>query len=452
MKRTHGPYRFVGSVLAALCIAAACVPAGCRERAATPSEGENEVKKQDRLGRRVRLVEACIVGTHAYQVKLHKKSGEGDPAAFGDQGMTDAQLDALVEAQKTLLAAEAGAVKKWVEDGGASPAATAVKTLLDADLKLDGRLPVNAAADVLEGKPPGSGTWVRVRALASLLQVCLEVNRDGDVLQEMCRLYEPLGLLVGPSDLGIEDSNRAFLEVGTEIAQRSCDAPVKTTRGAWQIALRKVQNWSIKHRGVGPAEYADEVLARDDIKPLIPKIRALPPERILFLGHSFTGPDHWSTLAPMNEILRAAFAKLNPAIVVGRMGHGGMSASQARDRFLKDALAWKPDRVFVVVVVGSDADYAAMEEMSRKFKEIGCETACFDTLHPTRTSWVNPSREKLVAAAKASGLVVLEVGDQLAAHPERRDFVCLDGIHMRPSYHKFMAGELLKYLIEAKSR
>ena len=449
MNRPHTPCRLAGTVLVAVYVTVACVLAGCRDRRATTPGGENDVKKQDALGRRVRLVEACIAGTHAYQVKLHKKSGDGDPEAFGDQGMTDAQLDVLVDAQKTLLAADPDEVKKWVADGVSAPqAAAAVKTLSDARLQLDERLPVTVAADVLEGKPPVT-TPDRLLALASLLQVCLEVNRDGTALQEMCRLYLPLGLLVGPSDLGIEDSNRAFLAVGTELARRSCKAPVKTSRAAWQIALRKVQNWSIKHRGVGPAEYADEVLARADIKPLVDKLKTMPPTRILFLGHSFTGPDHWSTLAPMNEVLRAAFAKLSGAVVVGRMGHGGMSASQARDRFLKDALAWKPDRVFLVIVVRSDADYAALAEMTRTFRDVGCETACFDTLHPTRTSWINPKREKLVAAAKTSGLVVIAVGDKLAAHPQKRDFVCLDGIHMRPSYHKFMAGELLKHLVSS---
>ena len=449
MKRTHAPHRIVGNLLAALCIAAVCVVAGCRGRTATGPEGENEVKNQDGHRRRVRLVGALTVGTHAYQIRLHKKSGAGDPACFGDQGMTDMQLEALVDAQKTLLDADAAAVKKWIEGGAPTfEAASALETLLDAKLELDERLPVNVAAEVLAARAPETPKD-KVRALASLLQVVLEVNRDGTVLQDMFRLYLPLGLVVAPSELGIADDNRAFLTLGTDLARKCCKAPFKTSRAAWQIALRKIQNWTLKHRGIGPAEYADEVLARDDIKPLIGKIRTLPAQRILFLGHSFTGPDHWSTLAPMNEILRAVFATLNPAVTVSRMGHGGMSASQARDTFLKDALAWKPDRVIVVVVMRSDADYSAMQEMTRAFKEHACETVCFDTLHPSRTSWVNPSREKLVAAANASGLVVIDVGDKLAAHPLKRDFVCLDGIHMRPSYHKFLAAELLRFLVEA---
>ena len=94
-----------------------------------------------------------------------------------------------------------------------------------------------------------------------------------------------------------------------------------------------------------------------------------------------------------------------------------------------------------------DKEMAAIEEMTRAFKDIGAETIVFDQLHPTAKSWVNPLVPKLMEVSGRSGLTVLEVGKLLSTHPERGRFVCLDGIHMTPPYHKLMAGELLKYFV-----
>jgi hypothetical protein len=266
----------------------------------------------------------------------------------------------------------------------------------------------------------------------------------------MFAFYKPLGLLVGPDDFGVADDDRAFLRLGMEMAGKSCAGPFDTRRGAFQIGLRKIRNWKAKFTRDTASESADEVLAREDVRPIVPKLRAMKPQRILVLGHSYTMKMNWATLSPMNEIAAAVFRKLGSGVVFAHMGHGGMNAVAARDKYLKDALAWKPDRVLIVVVLNTDAEIAALDDMARAFKAAGAETIVFDQLHPAAKSWVNPSAAKLAETSEKSGLTVLEVGKLLSTHPERSRFVCLDGIHMTPPYHKLMAGELLKYIVGAR--
>jgi len=448
MKTRLGPQPLRTLVLV-VSLAATGALAGCDKHDTVGKKGGDDVSSEA-VERQARLVEACINGTHAHQILLRGKKKKGDAQAFNAQGLTEGRLAALVRAHQALAAADARHVADWVDSRSEKfKAADALEQLLAAPFKFDEHLPVCVAEETFTAKAPTLPP-VKARALASLLQVVLEVDRDGGILQDMCRLYAAAGLLVGPAEFGVEDSNRAFLAVGTELAGKCCRAPYSTRRAAWQVALRKIQNWSLKHRGIGPGEYADEVLARDDVKPLIGKIKAMKPQRILVIGHSYTMKIHWSTLAPMNEIVRAVFEKLNPRVVVTHMGHGGMRATQARDKFLKDALAYKPDRVLVVVVMQGDDNLDAMDEMTRAFRNIGAEVSCFDQVYVGRETWINPDRAKLLVRAKDCGLTVIEVGRLLEAHPEKPDFVALDGVHMRPSYHKFMAGEWLKFLTGAR--
>ena len=403
--------------------------------------------------RRSRIVEANIIGVHAYQVILRGRSGKGDVEAFGDAGLSAEALDALVKAHQRLAQSDPAEVAKWVagEPTRFDPA-DALEPLLNSGLKLADNLPVNVVTRAMREQAPEVDAQ-KARAFANLVQVTLESDRDGDILQDMMKLYLPLGLLVGPADFGIADDNKAFYEFASRLTPECCEGPFGTRRSSFQIVFRKVHNWSLKNRGVGPKEYAAEVLARDDIKPLIPKIKAMPAQRILVLGHSFTMQVNWATLAPMNVIAEEVFRELNPGVVWGHMGHGGMRAWQARDKFLDKALEWKPDKVLMVVAVREDRDYEALEEMSRRFKEIGAQTVLFDSIYVKGADeLVNADTQRLRDLADRTGIALIPVAGKLATHPDRADFICLDNIHMRGSYHKFMAAELLKFLVEANSR
>ena len=61
------------------------------------------------------LVEANILGTHAFQVALAKKEAKGDVACYSPGSLTDAQLAALETHQAALMKADVKAVRAWAE-------------------------------------------------------------------------------------------------------------------------------------------------------------------------------------------------------------------------------------------------------------------------------------------------------------------------------------------------
>ena len=435
--------------LVILALILACAFAGCR-KAPSPESSRGDRDVTETVERRRQLIEANILGAHAHQIVMHLRDRKGDAEAFGDGGRSADELAALVKAHERLAKSDPAEVAKWVagETSRFDPA-DALEPLVDSGLALAEELPVSATTLALREQAPDVAEE-KARALASLVQVALEVSRDGDILQDMMRLYLPLGLLAGPTDFGIADDNKAFYEFATRITTRCCKGPFATKRSSFQIALRKIQNWNLKHRGIGRSEYADEVLAREDIEPIVAKIRSLDAQRILVIGHSYTMQVHWSTLAPMNEIAAAVFEKENPGVVFAHMGHGGMTAWQAREKFLTDALAWKPNKVLIVTRLAEDHDFEALEEMSRKFKAIGCRTIVFDSISVSGVDQlVMHNVDRLNALAGRAPISVIPVAQTLETHPEKSDFIALDHIHMRPSYHKFMAGELLKFLVSS---
>ncbi len=447
--------RFAMLVAAALAVGSVAI---AQQDGTVPNSGTVPTQKGDASAmkpadRKLQIVDAVIAGTHAFQIQMAAKAKKDIPEAFGAQGKTPEQLDALIKAQAALLAGDPAEAAKWV-DGKPSTfdAKGTVDALLGAGLKLDAKLPVNAAAGAISAMDDKkSFPTENVRALASMIQVILEIDRDGTVLQDIFNFYKPLGLLVGPDDFGIKDSDRAFLSVGKEMADRSCAGPFDTNRAAFQIGLRKIENWKIKLTRDMASEIADKLLKRDDIAPLVPKIKAAKPERILVIGHSFTMEMNWSTLSPMNEIVGAAYRKLNPGVVFTHMGHGGMSATQARNKYLKDGLAWKPTRVLIVTVMGNDAEIAALADMAKAFKAEGAEVIVFDQLYIAANSWINPKKAGLEALAAKGDVTVIEVGKLIESNPNKDQFPCLDGLHMTTPYHELMAGELLKYLLGVRA-
>jgi hypothetical protein len=67
------------------------------------------------------------------------------------------------------------------------------------------------------------------RAIASLYQDNLEVERDGDRLQELFRFYIGLGLPVYVGQIEAAGRDADFLVVGQELEGRTCASPVGTS-------------------------------------------------------------------------------------------------------------------------------------------------------------------------------------------------------------------------------
>jgi hypothetical protein len=408
-----------------------------------------------------RLVEANVLGTHVFQVALARKEGKGDPACYSPGSLTDASLASLETHQAALLKADVTEVRAWAEGKASSfdPRAD-LEPLLASGITLSDTLPVNVFTRWLapRGRPatPGGLTSrtqvprVQVRALASLFQTNLEVERDGDRLQELFAFYAGLGLPVYLGQLGLPGTDEVFLAMGRELAGRACASPFGTAPADWQIAGRKNWNWGEKNLGIRDEKVlAKELLEEPDVKALVPRIRALPAQRIAVIGHSFTMQLHWSTPGSFVPVVAAIFARENPGVEFRQFQGGGLTSTRAVNRFFADVVAWKPQQVLLVVINRTEEDLASFRKLGRGLAEGGASVLTFDDVGDPKGT-APDLRERELAIARDTGMTVIEVSGLLAAAPDRERFLCLDGIHMTEPYHRLMAKQWLGFLVGAR--
>ena len=394
------------------------------------------------------LVEANVLGTHAFQVALAKKEGKRGPPCYSPGTLTQAQLAALETHQAALMKADVRAVRAWAEgkDSSFDPKAD-LEPLLASGLTLSDTLPVNVFTRWLA---PRMAPRVQVRAIASLFQTNLEVERDGDRLQELFAFYAGLGLPVYLGQLGLPGTDEAFLAMGRELEGRSCPSPVGTNAAEWQIAARKNWNWGEKNLGIRDDKVlAGELLEEPDVKALVPQVTALPAQRIAVIGHSFTMQLHWSTPGAFVPIVTAVFARENPKVEFRQFQGGGLTSTRAMSRFYADVVAWKPQQVLLVVINRTEEDLESFRRLGRGLAGEGAKVLTFDDVHDPKGT-ANGLRDRELAFASETGMTVIEVSPLLAGAPDRERFVCLDGIHMTEPYHRLMAKEWLKILVGAR--
>ena len=407
------------------------------------------------------LVEANILGAHAFQVALAKKEGKGDPGCYSPGTLTGAQLSAIEAHQASLLKAEVKTVRAWAEarTSAFDPKAD-LEPLLASGLTLSDTLPVSVFTRWLAPRaqvgPPGGlserarAPRVHVRALASLFQTNLEVERDGDRLQELFAFYAGLGLPVYLGQLGLPGTDADFLAMGRDLEGKACASPFGTAAADWQIAGRKNWNWGEKNLGIRDDKVlAQELLAEPDVAALVPRIRAMPAQRIAVIGHSFTMQLHWSTPGAFVPVVTAIFARENPKVEFRQFQGGGLTSTRAMSRFYADVVAWKPQQVLLVVINRTDEDLESFARLGRGFAETGAKVLTFDDVHDPKGT-ANGLRDRELAVARETGMTVIEVSPLLAAAPDREQFVCLDQIHMTEPYHRLMAKQWLAFLVGAR--
>ncbi|MFB3891348.1 MAG: hypothetical protein ACE15C_04915 [Phycisphaerae bacterium] len=397
--------------------------------------------------RRARLVRANIAATHANQILMARKAGKSDLAGY-QSALSDEALGELVKHQEALLATDLPAVAAWVKGTSRKKPAVApapveryIEPLLAAPIELRQDLPVNVFAAYLAKAvkaPPHA-----IEAVASLYQLVLEIHRDGTTLQKLFDFYIAAGLPVYIGQLGLRGTDADMLRAGRKLAPRTCPSPFDTSAPAWQIAGRKVWNWGQKKLHIRD----DKVLARElllskDIRPLTAKLRAMPAQRIAIIGHSFTNDMHFCSPSSFTQIVAAIFGRVNPGVEFRHWTYGSMTATQAREMFFQEVTLWKPAKVFLFVLLPTDADKAAMRKMAADFAAAGAETWVFPHNGPRPYNNVKEVRE----FAKAGGIRLADFVDAVDACPDKDKFVCLDGVHMTEPYHVAMAKELLKLL------
>jgi hypothetical protein len=185
------------------------------------------------------------------------------------------------------------------------------------------------------------------------------------------------------------------------------------------------------------------------VAALVPKMRGLPAQRIAVIGHSFTMDLHWSSPSAFVPIVTAMFARENRQVEFRQFQGGGLTSTRAYNRFLPDVVAWKPDRVLLVVLNRNDEDLENFARLGKALTAAGARVYSFDDLHdPDASDAARLAREW--ATGRASGITIVEVARLLAAAPDRARFVCLDGIHMTEPWHRLMAKEWLELLVGAR--
>jgi hypothetical protein len=225
-------------------------------------------KSEKRLAQ---LVEANIIAVHAFQVLLAKSAGKG-VACFAPSEFSENDLNALSEHQSKLLKSDAKQLRLWVQGHQSTfDPGRDLQPILNSGLKIPDNAPVNIFTRYLRQNTRASD--VKVRAVASLYQTVLEVERDGDRLQEEFAFYIGLGLPVYVGQFNLPGTDADLLAVGRKLEGQSCEAPVGTSAAEWQIAGRKIWNWGEKNLHIRDERVlAAELLREPEVKRLEPQL------------------------------------------------------------------------------------------------------------------------------------------------------------------------------------
>lgn len=198
----------LASLLAAFGCAGRSVASPASNPASAPSSApaRRDAATNARLGE---IVEANIVATHAWQALMAQKTKNADMNCYQAGELSVKDLEALVTHQQALLTGDTAAIKAWAEGKPSTfDRARDLDPILKSPLKLSGSLPVTLATEYLAGKSSRSKPALAdIRAVASLFQMVMEVNRDGDLLQQQFDFYIALGLAAYQGQLGLGGSD-----------------------------------------------------------------------------------------------------------------------------------------------------------------------------------------------------------------------------------------------------
>src|SRR5215207_5102943 len=127
-----------------------CVMASLTAPLAYAQKGRGGDGRRGAASRLEQLVEANVIATHAFQIMLATKSGQGDAACYARGGLSDGELEALVKHQNNLLKSKAGEVSAWARGGrsGFDPSKD-LEPILKSGLALPPGSPANVFTDYL---------------------------------------------------------------------------------------------------------------------------------------------------------------------------------------------------------------------------------------------------------------------------------------------------------------
>jgi len=398
----------------------------------------------------LRLVELTVALTnavHAGQLLLQGRAKTpGDPELFGLGSLTAPRAQELRQAGERLARLPVEQVVAWAHGRGGVEAGMLVAKLGGQALASHPRLPLNAFRTWLESGGPGRDE-ASVRAVANLVQLCLEVNRDGDWLQDLIRVYMALGLKVCLSDFGISAKHADLEKIGRELAPLAGVCPFSARPLDWHMILHKLEMWAAKTSGRRDKfVLACELLQDSEIKPLLPKLQALQPRRVGIIGHSMTMSLHWATAGSWIEIACELVRQINPGFAYQGFQQGGVDAVRAEAGLLPGALQWKPTDTYLLMVVGTPEHFVAYERMIRALQAAGSRVNCVDDVRPFLDDpLIAAAVENIPGICRRTGARALAFNELGKRASDWTTWQAMGGdIHSVTACHVFYAKELLK--------
>ena len=398
--------------------------------------------------RQTQLQNALVAGVHWGQALLHETGkAKGDPALFGRGALTLDQVKGLAQLFEKLVTTNPETIVGWTKNKIASEdAGKLVSRLNEHPAPADVRLPVNALT--LELVERTGGRDIVCRPVANLLQLNLQEDKDGTLLQDLFRVYIALGLKVNFSQLGLPVSDADLVALAKVLAAKCAKGPYVNDEAYYRLSLTRIEMWGVKNTGqCDRFVLAKKLLQDPEIKKLLPALKALPPKRAAFVGYSMMMSLHWATYGSWNDVASEVMRLANPKFDYAGFQYGGIRATRALKELLPKALEYKPTETFLLMALSDPGDDAAFETIIRELQKTGSEVYVLDDNRP----WIDvpfPNIKKEIALrreiAKKTGARLLEFYEIGKRQPAYEKWECLDKVHMTTEGHLFYAKELLK--------
>jgi hypothetical protein len=397
------------------------------------------------------LVDALTNGIHGRHVVL-QETGEkkGDPELYSRGERSLSEVTELAAITDQLMSENARAdVVAWARDEKTTlDVQGLVDRLRSAPRPRSDRLPA-ALLEATLGSKVSPADMNSARAIANMAQLIFVEPLRGALTDQQVRLYQALGLKLNFKQLGLPNQDDDFLVLAKELAPRTAPAPFATDEYAWRFVLRLIENWGDKQTGIrDKTVLARELLSDPAIEPLLPTLRALPPKRVAFLGHSLMINRHWSSLGAWSSIAGETMRQINPGFDYKDFQGGNLTMSRAVREHLDNLIAYRPTETFILTSTPrSAADLEALVKVLSALRGIGCQTYVIDDVRPwgrmgTRTPETRASIQKACEETGAHQLEWLTLAQHAPGH-ER--WAAIDNIHMATDGHIFFAKELLKH-------
>ncbi|MFH1068480.1 MAG: GDSL-type esterase/lipase family protein [Candidatus Glassbacteria bacterium] len=300
---------------------------------------------------------------------------------------------------------------------------------------------------------------------AAAVQLCLEVERDGTLMQDLLPFLVSLGCPLTLKDLGLADVPRSRLEeLAAQASKATGGMPYATGPFEYFITFIKLNNWGSKFSGQVTADtLAAQLMADPACRILLTGLRRLPPKTVGFLGDSHMDGIHWATQAPFPDIVAAVLKQVNPRVKVVNAGKGGDDSGEALERMDADLVAHRPDISFVMLggndsrwwnderpKVTAEEYFANLSGIVNRLRAVGGEVVILS--YPLSQERSGRELETFLSLREQMRRVreTLATGwIDLAGTLDRREpesVFAVDMIHFNPETHKWIALKVLEYL------